>query len=48
VVLPTSYRFQIPVGTGLLIPDGIPSFEGSVGEQEELLRLWRERKIDGR
>ncbi|MGY6125420.1 GFA family protein [Paraburkholderia strydomiana] len=44
---PIAHIFTRSKQPWFLIPDGIPSFEGSVGEQEELLRLWRERKMDG-
>jgi len=45
---PIAHIFTRSKQPWFLIPDGIPSFEGSVGEQGELLRLWRERKMGGR
>ncbi|MFL9896418.1 GFA family protein [Paraburkholderia sp. RL17-381-BIF-C] len=45
---PIAHIFTRSKQPWFLIPDGVPTFEGRVGDQEELLRLWRERKVDGK
>jgi hypothetical protein len=45
---PIAHVFTSSKQPWFLIPEGVPGFEGRVGEQEELFRLWRERRIDAR
>ncbi|MGF6512286.1 GFA family protein [Paraburkholderia sp. 32] len=45
---PIAHIFTRSKQPWFLIPEGVPAFEGRVSEQAELLRLWRERKVDGR